>query len=309
MHTSNRFRYPVALTVAGSDSGGGAGIQADLKTFSALGLYGISALTAVTAQNTKGIRRFEAVDPSLLRDQLEALADDFTIDAIKIGMLPTAGSVQVVAGLLDCLPSLPAVLDPVLVSSSGSKLIDDHAIGRMRELLFPRISLLTPNTVEAAFLTGRRVDTEEDRQAAAVCLLEAGCRAVLMKGGHVEGEKKTDVLFVGHTPMGQAESSAPAGRTSFSSTSRQAAAGIGSPLRFESPAISTPNTHGTGCTLSSAIAAYLALGCTLAEAVGKAKRYMTQALENGKDVRIGGGTGPVNHFFAPLPLKKISEGL
>lgn len=309
MHTSIRFRYPTALTIAGSDSGGGAGIQADLKTFSALGVYGISALTAVTAQNTKGIRRFEAVHPSLLRDQVEALADDFTIDAVKIGMLPTAQSVQIVAALLDRFPSLPAVLDPVLVSSSGSKLVDDEAIGRMRGMLFPRVSLLTPNAVEAAFLTGRPVCTEEDREAAGRRLLEEGCRAVLVKGGHLEGEKKTDVLFVGGTDSGQSMSSRGFGQGVPSRDSGQGgfSAGAGALLRFESPVVFTPNTHGTGCTLSSAIAAYLALGCPLAEAVGKAKQYMTQALENGQDVRIGRGTGPVNHFFAPLPLKKIRE--
>lgn len=300
MHTSIRFRYPIALTIAGSDSGGGAGIQADLKTFSALGVYGISALTAVTAQNTKGIRCFEAVAPFLLREQLEALADDFTIDAVKIGMLPTAQSVQIVAALLDRFPALPSVLDPVLVSSSGSKLVDDEAICRMRETLFPRVSLLTPNTVEAAFLTGRPVCTEEDREAAGRRLLEEGCRAVLLKGGHLEGEKKTDVLLAGGTD------SRPI-RSSPDSPQALSFAGAGAATRFESPAIVTPNTHGTGCTLSSAIAAYLALGCPLAEAVGKAKHYMTQALENGKDVRIGGGTGPVNHFFAPLPLKKIRK--
>ena len=289
MQTTTRFRYPVALTIAGSDSGGGAGIQADLKTFSALGLYGISAITAVTAQNTKGIRRFEAVDSSLLLDQLEALADDFTIDAVKIGMLPTAQSVQIVAGLLDRLSSLPVVLDPVMVSSSGSPLIDNEAIGRMRTLLFPRASLLTPNTVEAAFLTGIPIYTEEDRESAGIRLLTEGCRAVLIKGGHLNGEEKTDVLFTGGATWGKLM---PPGET-------------GRPHRFKSPAVSTPNTHGTGCTLSSAIAAYLALGCTLPEAVGKAKRYITQALEYGKDVRTGTGVGPVNHFFAPLPLKKI----
>lgn len=277
MNATTPFRYPTALTIAGSDSGGGAGIQADLKTFSALGVYGLSAITAVTAQNTKGIRHAQAVAPALLSDQLEALFDDFTVDAIKIGMLPTAKAVHIVAGLLDRYPTLPAVLDPVLVSTSGSKLIGDKAAGRMRDELFPRISLLTPNTVEAGFLTGTTVQTEEDREAAGLRLLSEGCRAVLVKGGHLAGSEKTDVLFCTGQP----------------------------PLHFQSPAVATPNTHGTGCTLSSAIAAYQALGCKLAEAVGQAKVYMTQALAAGKDVKTGKGAGPVNHFFAPAALKKI----
>lgn len=277
MNATTPFRYPTALTIAGSDSGGGAGIQADLKTFSAVGVYGLSALTAVTAQNTQGIRHSEAVGPSLLSDQLEALFDDFTIDAVKIGMLPTAEAVHIVAGMLDRHPALPVVLDPVLASTSGSKLIDDEAVHRMRKELFPRISLLTPNTVEAGFLTGTAVETEEDRRAAGLRLLDEGCRAVLIKGGHFAGNEKTDVLF-------------------------QAGQG---PLRFQSPAVATRNMHGTGCTLSSAIAAYLALKHPLAEAVARAKVYMTEALAAGKEVKMGKGAGPVNHFFAPVALKKI----
>lgn len=277
MNATTPFRYPTALTIAGSDSGGGAGIQADLKTFSALGVYGLSAVTAVTAQNTQAIRRTQAIGPALLSDQLQALFDDFTVDAVKIGMLPTSEAVHIVAGMLDRHPTLPVVLDPVLVSTSGSKLIDDKAIGRMRDELFPRISLLTPNTVEAGFLTGTAVQTEEDRQTAGLRLLSKGCRAVLIKGGHLAGSEKTDVLF----RAGQA------------------------PLRFQSPAVATLNTHGTGCTLSSAIAAYLALGYKPDEAVGHAKVYMTEALAAGKDVKMGKGAGPVNHFFAPVALKKI----
>lgn len=277
MNATIPFRYPTALTIAGSDSGGGAGIQADLKTFSAVGVYGLSALTAVTAQNTQGIRRSEAVDPALLGDQIEALFDDFTIDVVKIGMLPTSEAVHIVAALLDRYPDLPVVLDPVLASTSGSKLIDDKAVRRMRKELFPRISLLTPNTVEAGFLTGTAVETEEDRLAAGLRLLDDGCRAVLIKGGHLAGNEKTDVLF----QAGQA------------------------PLRFQSPAVATPNTHGTGCTLSSAIAAYLALKYPLSEAMARAKVYMTEALAAGKEVKMGKGAGPVNHFFAPVALKKI----
>lgn len=310
MNATTPFRYPIALTIAGSDSGGGAGIQADLKTFSALGLYGLSAITAVTAQNTREIRRFEAVDPGLLRDQLEVLFDDFTIDAVKIGMLPTAGAVQTVARLLARFPSLPVVLDPVLVSTSGSRLIDDVAIDGMRHELFPRITLLTPNVVEAGFLTGIPVHTEADREAAGLRLMEEGCKAVLIKGGHLEGDEKTDVLFRYGTVS---EVVWDAGRSTVSNAGAGAVSGVlpassgkVKSFRFKSPAVVTCNTHGTGCTLSSAIAAYLALGAPLEEAVGKAKRYITQALQSGRNVQTGKGNGPLNHFFAPLPLQKIS---
>lgn len=306
MNATTPFRYPTVLTIAGSDSGGGAGIQADLKTFSALGVYGLSAVTAVTAQNTREIRRFEAVDPGLLRDQLEVLFDDFTIDAVKIGMLPTVGAVQTVARLFARFPSLPVVLDPVLVSTSGSRLIDAVAIDEMRHELFPRITLLTPNVVEAGFLTGTPVHSEADRETAGIRLMEEGCKAVLIKGGHLEGDEKTDVLFRYGT-VTEAGSEADCHRVpEVVSGVLPASSGKVKSFRFKSPAVVTCNTHGTGCTLSSAIAAYLALGAPLEEAVGKAKRYITQALQSGRDVQTGKGNGPLNHFFAPLPLQKIS---
>lgn len=302
MNATTPFRYPTALTIAGSDSGGGAGIQADLKTFSALGVYGLSAITAVTAQNTREIRRFEAIDSGLLRDQLDVLFDDFTIDAVKIGMLPTAGAVQTVARLLARFPSLPVVLDPVLVSTSGSRLIDAPAIDRMRDELFPRITLLTPNAVEAGFLTGISVHTEADREAAGLCLAKEGCKAVLIKGGHLEGDEKTDVLFM----SGTVSEAIPSVVSNTVCGVLPASPGTIKSFRFKSPAVATSNTHGTGCTLSSAIAAYLALGAALEDAVGKAKCYITQALQSGRDVQTGNGNGPLNHFFAPLPLQKIS---
>lgn len=306
MNATLPFRYPTALTIAGSDSGGGAGIQADLKTFSALGVYGVSAITAVTAQNTRKIRRFEAVDPGLLRDQLDVLFDDFTIDAVKIGMLPTAGAVQTVARLLVRFPSLPVVLDPVLVSTSGSPLIDAAAIDRMRDELFPRITLLTPNAVEAGFLSGISVHTEADREAAGLRLTEEGCKAVLIKGGHLEGDEKTDVLFMSGTVSDTVPYIVSDTVSGAVSCVFPASGGKVKSFRFKSPAVATSNTHGTGCTLSSAIAAYLALGAPLEEAAGKAKRYIIQALQSGRDVQTGKGNGPLNHFFAPLPLQKIS---
>lgn len=277
MNTNETYRYPVALTIAGSDSGGGAGIQADIKTFSALGVFATSAITAITAQNTCGVRGIQPVTPELLQAQITAILDDFTVDAIKIGMLHNKEVVRVVADLLAPLPSIPIILDPVMISTSGSKLIEDEAIQGVIEELFPIATLVTPNIPETEFLSGHRIGSEADISFAAGLLMEAGAQAVLVKGGHIGGDKMTDWLFQGNEP----------------------------PQRFTSPSIRTGNTHGTGCTLSSAIAAYMALGKTRTEAVRSAKEYMNKALAQGANVRMGKGHGPVNHFFAPLPLRKI----
>lgn len=271
------FCYPVALTIAGSDSGGGAGIQADLKTFSSLGVYGASVITAITAQNTEGVRGIQAVSQEIVKGQIEAVFEDLRIDAVKIGMLHNKENVESVANAIDSYCPSRVILDPVMISTSGSKLMEDEAIESLISELFHRVTLITPNIDEAAFLSGMPIRNEQEMETAAQKLQAMGCRSVLMKGGHLGGQEMADILF--------AEGEAP--------------------LRLVAPAINTQNTHGTGCTLSAAIAAYMALGEKLSEAVQAAKRYITAALEAGADVQTGYGNGPLNHFFAPVPLIKI----
>jgi hydroxymethylpyrimidine/phosphomethylpyrimidine kinase len=270
-------RYPVVLTVAGSDSGGCAGIQADIKTISALGLFGASVITAVTAQNTTGVRAVEVLSPEIVKKQLEAVLDDITVDAVKTGMLPSPEIIEVVAGVIDRYRLPKVVVDPVMVATSGARLTSSSGNDALRELLYPRITLLTPNIPEAEALSGVEIGSEDDVRRAAEVLLARGCRAVLIKGGHFHSAEATDTLF-----RADAE-----------------------PVSFASPRLASRNTHGTGCTFSSAIAAYLALGSPLEEAVGRAKEYISTAIDSGKNVRTGHGFGPVNHFFAPLSLIKF----
>lgn len=280
MNTDDIVRYPTVLTIAGSDSSGGAGIQADLKTLSALGVYGASVITAVTAQNTQGVRVVQSVSPALLEAQLVAVWEDMRIDAVKIGMLYTREAVEIVERAIDTYHPAWTVLDPILLSTSGHLLLEKEAVQDMVIRLFPRISLLTPNLVEAEYLTGLPVRNDSDQQKAAARLMEMGCPAVLLKGGHgltEEDEQVIDTLYV-------------AGRL---------------PLTFSAQRIRTLNSHGTGCTLSSAIAAYLTIGYSLEKAVAAAKQYLTDALAAGANVRMGQGHGPLNHFFAPLPLQKF----
>lgn len=276
MKTDIQYRYPTALTIAGSDSGGGAGIQADIKTFSALGVYSASVITSVTAQNTQGVRGIQPISPDILRGQIEAVFEDITIDAIKIGMLHNKSAVHIVADTIEQYTPTHIVLDPVMISTSGSKLMEDEAIEGIINRLFSQVDLLTPNIDEAAFLSGLSIHTEKDMEQAANKLMTMGCRSILMKGGHLKSEEMADILFMANTP----------------------------PVRYVSPAIHTRNTHGTGCTLSSAITAYLALGQTLPEAVRLAKEYITTAIRSGANVKTGHGHGPLNHFFAPIPLIK-----
>lgn len=271
------YRYPVALTIAGSDSGGGAGIQADIKTFSALGVYGASVITSVTAQNTQGVRGIQAVSPEILKGQLDAVFEDITIDAVKIGMLHNKAAAEIVVSTIDTYSPTYIILDPVIISTSGNKLLQDDAIYIIVRELFKRATLVTPNIDEAEFLSGMKIRSENEMEQAANKLLALGCRAVLMKGGHLKGDQMIDILYVADM----------------------------APLRLSSETIDTVNGHGTGCTLSSAIAAYLALGDNLPEAVKSAKDYITRAIHAGKEVRTGRGHGPLNHFFAPVPLVKI----
>ena len=274
MDKNETYRYPVALTIAGSDSGGGAGIQADIKTFSSLGVFGASA---ITAQNTQGVRGIQAISPEILRGQIEAILEDFIVDAVKIGMLHNKDAVKVVSETLSSFQQTSIILDPVMISTSGSKLLEDDAIRTIMDELFPKATLLTPNIPETEYLSGIKINNEADILCAARKLQEKGCKAILIKGGHIPGVETVDRLFINEN----------------------------NPICLVSPTVETFNTHGTGCTLSSAIAAYMALGHSLVEAVRLAKEYMNNALVHGANVCMGKGHGPVNHFFSPSALHKI----
>ena len=269
------FQYPRLLTIAGSDSGGGAGIQADLKTFSALGCFGMTAITALTAQNTTGVRAIHGVPPDMLTDQIDAVLQDIGVDAVKIGMLHSPEIVQVVASAIDRHALPHVVLDPVMVATSGAVLIDSPAITALVRELFGRSVLITPNLDEASLLVGRTLASEADMKTAAQELLAKGAKAVLIKGGHLAGDVVSDLLQM---------------------------AGA-APHWMRAPRIATANTHGTGCTLSSAIAAHLALGLSLVDAVEAARHYVRGALAAGASVKTGQGGGPLNHGFAPQPMR------
>ena len=269
------FEYPRLLSIAGSDSGGGAGIQADLKTFAALGCYGMTAITALTAQNTLGVRAIHGVPPEILRDQIDAVVEDIGVDAVKIGMLHSPEIVRTVAAAIDRHGLQNVVVDPVMVATSGAALIDSPAIAVLVRELFCRAVVVTPNLDEASLLVGRVVDSEAAMESAARELLAMGAPAVLLKGGHLTGGVVSDLLVTQD------------GDIHWMRASR----------------IQTANTHGTGCTLSSAIAAYLALGASLLDAVQAARAYVRGALESGARVRTGAGCGPLNHGHAPLPMK------
>jgi hydroxymethylpyrimidine/phosphomethylpyrimidine kinase len=258
----------IALTIAGSDPSGGAGIQADLKTFAAFGVYGASVITALTAQNTQKVTGILDVPPAFIAAQIDAVFSDLAIGAVKLGMLSQAASIEAVARGLVRHKADNVVLDPVMVASSGASLIAADAVGALRRLLIPRALLITPNLPEAAALTGASVArNERDMEVQAREILSLGARHVLIKGGHGEGEESVDLLV-----------------------------GQGEVLRFAAKRIATKNTHGTGCTLSSAIAAGLAQGRTLAEAVSQAKTYVTAAIAAADALAVGHGRGPLDHF-------------
>lgn len=269
------LRYPRVLSIAGSDSGGGAGVQADLKTFAALGCFGMTAITALTAQNTTGVRSIHAVPLQTLVDQIDAVIEDIGVDAVKIGMLHSAPTVQTVAAAIDRHGLRQVVLDPVMVATSGAPLIDPAAVASLVRELFPRTVLVTPNLDEAALLVDRPLRSEADMEGAARELLAMGAQAVLLKGGHLDGETVSDLLLL---------------------------AGA-APIWMRAPRIATPNTHGTGCTLSSAIAAHLALGADLPQAVRQGREFVRGALQAGAGVRTGAGSGPLNHSHAPQPMQ------
>lgn len=262
--------YRRVLTIAGSDSGGGAGIQADLKTFAALGCYGMSAITALTAQNTQGVSGIHPVPPAFAAAQIAAVLEDIGADAVKIGMLYSADLIRAVAEQLQKFNAHNIVLDPVMVAQSGDRLLRDDAVGAMAEFLMPLADIVTPNIPEAEVLVGRALRTGDELRAAACDLARHGSCSVLIKGGHLEQADSCDLLYL-------------ARENRF--------------VELAAERIRTRNNHGTGCTLSSAIAAHLARGSGIEEAVRRAKEFISRAIRAGADYSIGRGHGPVHHFF------------
>jgi len=263
-------KYCRVLTVAGSDSGGGAGIQADLKTISANGCYGMSVITALTAQNTVGVTAIHPVPVDFVERQMEAVLSDIGTDAVKIGMLFSPELIKCVADQLRSFKIKNIVLDPVMVATSGDKLLLDDAIEALKEQLLPLADIITPNLPETEVLLGREIKSLADLAQAAEELAGLGCSNILIKGGHLQDEESDDLLYLGD----EKRSVVLPGRR-----------------------IVTNNTHGTGCTLSSAIASYLARGKEIEEAVRLAKEYITGAIIAGADYQIGHGHGPVHHFY------------
>ncbi|MBI3704754.1 MAG: bifunctional hydroxymethylpyrimidine kinase/phosphomethylpyrimidine kinase [Rhizobiales bacterium] len=260
---------PIAVTIAGSDSSGGAGIQADLKTFAALGVYGASVITALTAQNTQGVTAIHDVPADFIAAQIDAVFSDLDVGAVKLGMLSQVAAIEAVAAGLVRHRAKNIVLDPVMVATSGDRLLANDAIDALRRELIPRALIVTPNLPEAAALTGANLArNEREMEIQAREILTLGARNVLIKGGHGEGEEAVDLL------IGQSEV-----------------------VRLSAKRIATKNTHGTGCTLSSAIAAGLAKGRDLVSAVQEAKAYVTAAIAAAGTLQVGHGHGPLHHFF------------
>ena len=255
------------MTIAGSDSGGGAGIQADLKTFAALGVYGTSVLTAITAQNTLAVTAVHEIPPNIVAAQIDAVVTDIGADAVKTGMLASAPIIEVVAAKLREYQLPNVVVDPVMAAKSGDRLLREEAVTVLRDLLLPLATVVTPNLPEAEILVGRPLPDGDAVRRAAREIVALGPKAVVMKGGHAAGDVVVDILFDG---------------ASF--------------REYAAPRIDTSSTHGTGCTFASAIAAGLALGLSVEEAVAQAKEYVTAALRNA--MPIGGGHGPVHHFYS-----------
>ncbi|MDA8354550.1 MAG: bifunctional hydroxymethylpyrimidine kinase/phosphomethylpyrimidine kinase [Firmicutes bacterium] len=256
---------PRALTIAGSDSGGGAGIQADLKTFQELGVFGMSALTAVTAQNTLGVTGIYELEAEAVTRQLDAVTEDIGIDALKTGMIGTVAIMETIAEKVEQNHLGPLVVDPVMVAKSGHSLLDEAARNALVDTLIPLATLVTPNLPEAEFLVGERLDTETKQKEAACRIREMGAAAVVIKGGHLDGETATDLFYDGET---------------F--------------LALSAPRTQTPHTHGTGCTFSAAVTAELAKGQPLTDAVKTAKTFITRAISH--PLKLGKGHGPTNHW-------------
>lgn len=289
MKSEECSKYIAVLTIAGSDCSGGAGIQADIKTISALGCYAASAITAVTVQNTQGVTAVHAVPPEIVAGQIRAVMDDIKPKAVKIGMVNDAETIKAIADALADYDIEHIVVDPVMVSTSGSKLMQDDAIKVFIEKLLPMSTLITPNIYEAEILAGKKITDEDAMNDVAGEILSKGAEAVLIKGGHKEGDKKVDLLYnaIRKTEARSSEITMMIGDS------------------FESETVETRNTHGTGCTLSAAIASNLAMGLGINKAIDKAKYWLTSALIAGADVEIGSGHGPVNHFYAPKKMRII----
>jgi hydroxymethylpyrimidine/phosphomethylpyrimidine kinase len=271
LSTGRDVPRPRALSIAGSDSGGGAGIQADLKTFSALGVFGMTAITAVTVQNTKGVLSFEELSPHTVAEQIRAVAGDIGVDAAKTGMLASAPIVEAVAEAIEETRLANVVVDPVFVSKHGHPLLEENAVEALKRLILPLASLVTPNLPEAAGLAGFDVHTPDDMRRAASAILQLGPRAVLVKGGHLKGDRATDLFADGAVEEW-----------------------------VDAERIDTPHTHGTGCTLSAAITAHLARGSSLEDAVRAGKVFVTEAIRHA--LPLGEGIGPVDHLWSvPRP--------
>jgi hydroxymethylpyrimidine/phosphomethylpyrimidine kinase len=268
--------YKKVLTIAGSDSGGGAGIQADLKTISSLGCFGTSVITAITAQNTLGVTGIHPIPMDMIKKQLEAVLSDISTDAVKIGMIHSAQIVRTVASALKKFKLKNIVLDPVMVATSGDRLIEDNTLDALTGYLFPLADIITPNIPEAEILTGNKIKSRDDIAETALRLLDFGSSSVLVKGGHIKGKLLYDV-FISKNNRGDIRV-------------------------FTNKYINTKNVHGTGCTLSSAIASFMALGDETESAVEKAIAYLQGAIIHGKNYRTGHGKGPVNHFYKPKKL-------
>lgn len=269
---------PIVLSIAGSDCSGGAGIQADIKTISALGGYAASAITAITQQNTLGVLDSFALPPKIVHGQIEAVMSDLKPDAIKIGLIPTIEVAKTIIRFLNEYKPPHVVLDPIMISSSGKQLMDEKTITLIARDLLPLVQVFTPNINETEVLIGRRCTNIKEMKEAAQRILSWGCSSVLIKGGHLSGQDMSDVLL----------------------TSIHHKATI-----FSEKKIETKNTHGTGCTLSSAIATHLAMGKSISIAVKESKSYITEAIEAAKQLHIGEGNGPLNHFYNPKQMKII----
>lgn len=276
MKSEECSKYIATLTIAGSDCSGGAGIQADIKTMSALGCYAASAITAITVQNTLGVTAVHAVPPEIVAGQIKAVMDDIEPKAIKIGMVNDAETIFAIAETLKAYSLPHLVVDPVMVATSGSRLMQDDALDVFCRELLPLATLLTPNVPEAEVLSGIKITDKGSMDKAARRVLQLGCNNLLIKGGHLAGQK-VDRLY------GDVD------------------------CEYVAENVVTRNTHGTGCSLSSAITSFLAQGFSTDEAIGKAKKWLTEALKAGADVEIGHGHGPVNHFFNPKSLFTLKK--
>ncbi|RYG03039.1 MAG: bifunctional hydroxymethylpyrimidine kinase/phosphomethylpyrimidine kinase [Chitinophagaceae bacterium] len=271
-----KYKYPSVLTIAGFDGSGGAGIQADIKTFSALGCYATSVLTALPVQNTQGVRNIYEIPSAAVEEQIIAILDDVFPSAIKIGMVHTTELVDIIINTLKQYEKIPIVFDPVMVATSGHHLIKNDTIRSIKEKLIPFSDLITPNMDEAALLAEMPVNNIDDMIGAGSVIREFGCRNILLKGGHQRLSVITSLFIDAQNRI----------------------------HRFETEKFDTRNTHGSGCTLSSAIAAFIAQGKSLPDSVALGQDYVFNAIEAGLDVVTGKGNGPLNHFFNPQPLIK-----